>query len=183
MKGNRRLLALGIALSLLLLCAAAGESVPAAQFVYVNGITWDTSPEDLFKAVEAGESERFEHDGVSMYVIEYPPVFEERVRLSCTYFGEQLAIIGAYYVGETDADYAARLAALTGKYGEPTEYDPDVLDKMFRLIINKISEREPRVDGWLLEDGTRVYLLLDYHMYEYYMNEDVVVRMNETLPE
>lgn len=174
-------------LSLAASCAAAEEAMPAAPgkaFVFDNGVTWDASAEDMLKAEKVYESGKYRltvSGGVSIYSIDHSPTYERHVWLSCTFFGGELAIIGAYFVGETAADYAAHLDRLTERYGEPTESDVDRLNAMFKPVFQNrnISTRKPAFDGWLLPDGTRVYLLLDAHLYEYYMNEAVILRMNE----
>lgn len=165
MKRSFRLFALLLALVILIPCAAAEDAAPATEetaFVFRNSVTWDTPAEAIAQAegVEETAFSKFQSDTLTGYTLQGVLVEAMPAVLSYYYQSEQLVAVWCMFKPIPAFGFDAWLAYYTGEYGEPTEFDTETVAALFNAVTpGALDEDEVlQLAGWLLSDGTRVYL-------------------------
>ena len=186
MKQQPRWIALVLVLALLTACATASamESAAAADtvFAFRNGITWDTTYEQMLG------SEGVTEDSDSVYVDQFDDftacyisgleLAGEEAELAYYFHGDQLLFTGYFFESDALELYFALYKSVSAQYGDATEYDPGVAFSLIDAIdAGAVEEDEiTTVAGWLFRDGTRLYLLqMHGDTYILYFNEDRIL--------
>ena len=154
---------------------------PSAEgFSFHNGVTWDMSPEQMFAAegVDADDVYAETYNGTTVYALEGIMVGFEAVEVIYYYDGDQMTIAGYYYLLAGSNGYADREAEARETFGEPTETDIDTLVDLFNSAMRGVMSGEyiDAFSGWMLADGTSVYLIdLEGDICLVYFNQPVLL--------
>jgi hypothetical protein len=161
-----------------LLAAGDGEdeeeaNVVDATFAIRNGITWDTTVEEMLAAEGALSEDDYQvsdADGYTGYLLN---AAEGEPQVGYAFRGDQLYMAAIYYQSAPVEDYAAHLSELTALYGEPSETDADHAEELFSEFgFDGLDESLITISGWVLADSTAVYLMImDDEVYLFYFNE------------
>lgn len=166
MNQNHKLFHVLLLLTMVVLVASAAtatEDAPTA-FVFRNGVTWDTAVEGLAQAEGLqGVSGFFKAEAEHFTVYALEGVLVEQVPAElCYYMKEEQLVAACYFFTRIPAfDFDAWNACFTAEYGDPTETDPAIVAALFNAVTPGALDVEEidAMAGWVLADGTRVYML------------------------
>ena len=155
---------LSVVLALALLLGAVMAASAEGTFSFRNGITWDTTLEELKAAEELTDETTYEemiYEG-SGYLFITDGEGEDAVSIGYMFYENEIAMIMEQFMAEDlSAAFAAGKAALTAEYGEQTMSDPTEATAILSLIDEELMEEANLADfaGWMLDDGTQIYLI------------------------
>lgn len=142
---------------LLLALAFTACAEEDADFTFREGIAWGMSREEVL-AVEGAS--RFDSDEDGVYTLEFDDIEQNGVRCDVEYAFMDDALFMASFEYDTEdvpVTYDALLASLTESYGAPGEMNDDIK----ALLDDDDLEELDAISGWVLENGTRAWLMYD----------------------
>ncbi|MBN1777323.1 MAG: hypothetical protein JW811_04295 [Clostridiales bacterium] len=161
MKHIYRIFILFLALALFTADAAAAEGT----FTFRNGVTWDTTPEEMLNAeglrLSSARVHSRDYNGYSFISIKEEGMDDESV----FYIFREGELFMAYTTLPKDTgtvgvfdDAAAKYSVL---YGTPVEMPGEVLSMMYNIFVpgSTVPEDFGRLLAWWLSDGTLAVLL------------------------
>lgn len=138
----------------LVFCLGGAAMAEETGFVFRNGVTWESTPEEVRQS-ESAEGNENEFDGwiklayyetsASKFTADLFYCFQDGEMYCCGYnFGD---------LPEGDREYLTK--ALSSKYGETETSDPEAL-RTLMCLMEPHEEELLDVQNWRLDDGTYI---------------------------
>ena len=149
---------------LALVCAALMMIMPAlcsaeegSAFLFRNGITWESTVEDVI-AAETAVVERDSLEYMELLAYDQVTVSNYQAELTYLFMDGKLALV-FYYLDEiTQDDYQYLTAALSSRYGAPSPAD-ELRQVTLMMAVNTVPVKLHLLTNWDLQDGTVIALI------------------------
>lgn len=169
-------------LSLLPMCVLSEEQTQeqaAQSFVFRNGITWDSTKEEII-ASDLTLPEEVTSDTWSALLYDDVPVSNFTANgLAYAFTNDQLLCIFYYFESFPPASQEYLISALESKYGTPISPDTEHLLRLINLLDpDAIWESDiSDVHNWHLEDGTCIaFMEITGTSSLFYFNEEAMLQ-------
>lgn len=153
-KGVRRMRRWLAWMLVLVFCLGSAAMAEGTGFLFRNGVTWASTPEEVRQSESAAGSEDnykewtkqiYYQAAVSRFVAELTYAFRDDQLYFCGYW--------FYDSSAEDREYLAK--ALSSKYGDPTDPDPETL-RMLMCLLAPVEVELLDIQNWRLADGTYI---------------------------
>ncbi len=153
---NKRIAVLSVLMmAMFLMSVGVAESEPAAQFTFMDTITWDSTPEDV-ELVLGDDVQRGEETDESIGTVAVLWTENESFagyecgRMMFTYYNDKLCFIACYYTETDVGDVALLIDGLTQIYGAPHMYESD------ETTLDDLISGTKQMCGWDIWDDTEI---------------------------
>ena len=156
--------------------AVQPPTVSTGTFAIRNGVTWDTTVDEMLAAEGALSEDDYELSDAGDYTGYVFNPDDEGTSIAYAFDEDQLMMVAEYYRSAPVEDYDVRLGELTTLYGAPSETDATHAKELFNAFeFGSLDEGLTAISGWVLSDGTAVYLMIMYdEVYLFYFNETMM---------